>query len=164
MAQNIRGSSLPLPDTEPMSGEGEKGISVGLTARSQKIDDHMRKSPVSPRKGRDERVRNSKKNDRSRRRSISPDRSTSRRDARGRSRERRHHNKDNRRACRKGAAGPTEGSPRRVSSRKRTKSRTASPSKSPPVRNKESPLRREIIDPAGVLGLLTNHPPNHLQR
>ena len=141
MANNIRGNTEPLPDTEPMSGEGEKGISVGLTARSQKIDDHMRKSPVSPRKGRDERVRNSKKNDRSRRRSISPDRSTSRRDARGRSRERRHH-KDNRRACRKGAAGPTEGSPRRVSSRKRTKSRTASPSKSPPVRNKESPPKK----------------------
>ena len=134
MANNIRENSAPLPVTEPKSGEGEKGISVKSTAHSQQKD-HMKKSPVEPRNGRGEKGGNSKEN--RRKQSLSPKRSKSRRE-RGRSRERRN----NRRAYRKGAADPTKGSPRRSRSQKRNKSKTASPTRSPSVKRKESPPKK----------------------
>ena len=61
MANNIRENTAPLPDTEPKSGEMEKGISVKSTAHSHQKD-HMKKSPVEPRNGRGEKGGYSKEN------------------------------------------------------------------------------------------------------
>ena len=139
MAQNIRGSSLPLPDTEPMSGEREKGISVQATAHShQKVNperEHMRKSPVSPRKERDEKGENPKGSHGRRKQSLSPKRSKSRK-VRGRSRERRVHTQ----AYRKGATEHT--------TNVRNNSRKGSPTRSSPVRRKDSPPKKNGDKPS----------------